>query len=131
MESNWAPRSDLKPGDANILHEPVVDRKNIIFPPLHIRLGLIKQFVEVLPTEGDCFKYFILAFPSLSFKKIKAGVFDCPQLTKDENFIGTISEHRKKAWLSFRNLVKDFFWKYTSVELYHNCLETFGELRSA
>nr|DBA21386.1 TPA: hypothetical protein GDO54_018032 [Pyxicephalus adspersus] len=26
VESNWPPRSDLKPGDPNILHEPLVDR---------------------------------------------------------------------------------------------------------
>ena len=38
-EMNWPPRSDLKPGDPNILHELLVERKKIIFPPLHIKLG--------------------------------------------------------------------------------------------
>jgi len=80
VESNWPPRSALKPGDPNIIHEPLVDRKNIIFPPLHMKLGLIKQFIKALPTEGDCFKYLIKVFPSLSFEKIKAGVFDGPQI---------------------------------------------------
>nr|DBA21505.1 TPA: hypothetical protein GDO54_018125 [Pyxicephalus adspersus] len=95
VERNWPPRSALKSGDLNILHEPLVDRKNIIFPPLHMKLGLMKQFVKALPTKGECFKYLILAFLSLSFEKIKAGVFDGPQirqLIKDEHFIRTMSE---------------------------------------
>ncbi|GBO30866.1 hypothetical protein AVEN_218440-1 [Araneus ventricosus] len=60
MQSNWPPRFGLKSGDPNILH---LDRKNIIFPPLHIKLGrsklLMKQFVKALSIEGDCFKYLI------------------------------------------------------------------------
>ncbi|GBN22005.1 hypothetical protein AVEN_175746-1 [Araneus ventricosus] len=68
-QSNWSPRSDLKPGDPNILYQPLVDRKNIIFPPVQIKLGLMKQFVKALSIEGDCFKYLISAFPSLSFEK--------------------------------------------------------------
>ena len=69
VERNWPTRSDLKPGDPNILHEPLVNRKKIIFPPLHIKLGLMKQFVKALPNEGDCLKYLILAFPGLSIEK--------------------------------------------------------------
>ena len=111
IESNWPPRDDLKPGDPNILHEPLVDRKKIIFPPLHIKLGVMKQFVKVLPTEGNCFKYLISAFPGLSIEKIKAGVFDGPQilqLIKDEAFIGTMSELERNAWLAFKDLIKNF-----------------------
>ncbi|XP_069623312.1 uncharacterized protein [Ranitomeya imitator] len=111
VESNWPPRSGLKPGDPNILHQPLVDRKNILFPPLHIKLGLMKQFVKALPTDGDCFKYIMLALPGLSIEKIKAGVFDGPQirqLIKDEHFTGTMSDLEKNAWLSFKDVVKNF-----------------------
>ena len=111
VESNWPPRSTLKQGDPNILNEPLVDRKNIIFPPLHLKLGLMKQFVKALATEGDCFKYILTAFPSLSFEKIKAGVFDGPQirqLIRDQHFIGTMTELEKNAWLSFKAIVTDF-----------------------
>ena len=76
IEKNWPPRSDLKPGDPNIVHEPLVDRKKIIFPPLHIKLGLMKQLVKALSTDGDCLKYIILTFPGLSIEKIKVGVFN-------------------------------------------------------
>ena len=56
VETKCPPRSDLKPGDPKILHEPLVDRKKTIFPLLHIKLGLMKKFVKTLPTYGDCFK---------------------------------------------------------------------------
>ncbi|KAF2367923.1 hypothetical protein FHG87_001323 [Trinorchestia longiramus] len=111
VETNWPQRSDLKPVDPNILHEPLVDRKKIIFPPLHIKLGLMKQFVKALLTDGDCFKYTILQFPGLSFEKIKAGVFVGPQMRqviKDEQFIGTMSDLDKNAWLSFKDVIENF-----------------------
>jgi hypothetical protein len=40
-------------GQANIIHEPLISRENIILPPLHIKLGLIKQFVKALDKSGD------------------------------------------------------------------------------
>ena len=80
IETNWPPRSDLKHGDPNILHDPLVDRKKIIFPPLHIKLGVMKQFVKAFSTYGNFFKYIILQLPGLSIEKIKGGVFDGPQI---------------------------------------------------
>ena len=102
---------NLKPGDPDILHESLVDRKKIIFPPLHIKLSLMKQFVKTLPIDSDCFKYITLALPGLSIEKIKTGVFDSPQirqLIKDEHFTGTMSDLEKNAWLSFKDVVKNF-----------------------
>ena len=80
LVTNWPPRSGLKPGDANILHEPLVERKKIIFSPLRIKLCLVKQFVKALSTDGDCFKYIILQFSGLPIEKIKSGVFDGSQI---------------------------------------------------
>lgn len=134
VQSKWPPRSDLKPGDPNIVSQPLVDRKNIIFPPLHIKLGLMKQFVRALSTEGDCFKYIISAFPSLSYEKIKAGVFDGPQirqLIKDERFIETMTELEKNAWLAFKSIVKDFLGNTRAqnyVEIVQQLLESFKKL---
>src|SRR5678816_4456324 len=39
-------KETLTPGDRNIVREPLVQRENIILPPLHIKLGLMKQFVK-------------------------------------------------------------------------------------
>ncbi|GBM30356.1 hypothetical protein AVEN_21475-1 [Araneus ventricosus] len=85
----------------------------------------MKQFVKPLPIEGDCFKYLISAFPSLSFEKIKANVFDGPQirqLVKDEYFIVTVTELQKNAWLAFRNIVK-YFLGNTRAQIYTEILQ--------
>ena len=71
----------------------------------------MKQFVTTLKTEGDCFKYLLSAFPGLSVEKIKAGVFDGPQiqqLIKDDHFIETMSQLEKNVWSSFKDLDQNF-----------------------
>ena len=39
------------------MKEALVDPLKILLPPLHIKLGIIKQFVKVLPKEGPSFMY--------------------------------------------------------------------------
>lgn len=76
----------------------------------------MKQFVKVLLTEADCFKYLISAFPSQSFEKIEAGVFDGPQirqLVKDSTFT---SEQCKK----FKDTVKDLLGNTLAQNLRRN-----------
>jgi hypothetical protein len=61
-------------------------------------------------------------FLACQLKKIKAIVFDGPQirqLIKDEHFIGTMSEHEKNAWLSFKDLIKNFLGNTRA----NNCTE--------
>ena len=49
-------RSELFPGSLNAV-APLVERSEIVFPPPHIKLGIMKQFVKVLEKDGDCVKY--------------------------------------------------------------------------
>ena len=67
-------RSELIPGS------PLVKRSKIVFPPLHIKLGILKQFVKALEKDGDYFKYIFMKFAGLSIEKLKAGVFDETQI---------------------------------------------------
>ena len=55
-------------------------KQKILMPFLHIKLGLIKQFVKQLDTEGEAFKYIQELFTKLSEAKIKAEVFVDPKL---------------------------------------------------
>ena len=75
-------RESLTPVNKNMLHCALVDRSNVILilPPLHIKLGLMKQFVKALNEEGVCFKYIQEKFPYMSAEKVKEGVFDKPQI---------------------------------------------------
>ena len=69
-------------GDKNIIIEPLVGRNRIVLPPLHIKLGPMKQFVKAVDKHGDCFNYIVKKFPGLSMEKMKAGIFDGPQIRK-------------------------------------------------
>ena len=72
----------------------------MILPSLHIKLGLMKQFVKSLHKKGTCFKYIQEKFPNLSAEKVKVGVFVGPQirkLTKDpQSIVFTITDVKKK-----------------------------------
>ena len=110
-QKEWPIRETLEAGMPNILHDPIVSRDKIIFPPLHIKLGLMKQFVKALSSDGECFQYIVSAFPALSIEKIKAGVFDGPQiraLVRDEEFVKKMIDKEKAAWQFFVEVIQNF-----------------------
>ena len=47
-------REQLVPGARNIINKPLVEREKILIPPLHMRLGLMKQFTRALDKDGRC-----------------------------------------------------------------------------
>ena len=53
---------------------------HLLFPLLHIKFGLIKQFTKALDKDSGCFTYLCHAFPGLTIKKLKAGLFDGPPI---------------------------------------------------
>ena len=81
-KKDWPAREDLAIGDKNIINVPLVNRDRIILPLLHIKLGLMKQFVKDPGKDGDCFNYIAKIFPGLSMEELKAGIFDGPQIRK-------------------------------------------------
>ena len=86
----------------------MVDRKNIIFPPLHFKLGLMKQFVKALDRSGDCIGYICSTFLGLSYEKKKAGIFDGPQirtLLRDQYSVTTMTVVEARAWKAFSKVV--------------------------
>ncbi|QQP55183.1 Uncharacterized protein FKW44_008291 [Caligus rogercresseyi] len=42
----------------------------------------MKQFTRALDKYGRCFNYLCRAFPRLTSEKVKAGIFDGPQIRK-------------------------------------------------
>ena len=81
IKKDW-PQEDLAVGNKNIINEPLVNWDYIILRPLHIKLGLMKQFVKALDKDGDCFNYIAKLFLGLSMEKLKAGIFDGSQILK-------------------------------------------------
>ena len=107
---NWATRN-LAVCDKNIINEPLINRYRIILPPLHIKLGLMKQFVKALDKDGDCFNYIAKTFPSLSMEKLKADIFDGPQICKlmqDQTITARITVAERAAWCSHVSMIREF-----------------------
>lgn len=111
VKKQWAQRMDWKVGCNNVEHKSLVDVKKILLPPLHIKLGLMKQFVKALDKESECFKYIQSQFPNLTTAKTEGGIFvgpDIRKLMRDENFTKTMTTNEKNAWVSFKSVVENF-----------------------
>lgn len=72
-DHKWPARITHQLGRNSIDHMPLVPSSKIILPPLHIKLGLIRNFVRALNSEGSAMKYLKTVFPKLSNAKIDAG----------------------------------------------------------
>ena len=64
-----------QPGMLNVFRQPLLDPNKVLLPPLHIKIGLVKQFVKVLDFGGETFQEIHLMFPKLFQAKIKGGIF--------------------------------------------------------
>ncbi|XP_076326643.1 uncharacterized protein LOC143233815 isoform X1 [Tachypleus tridentatus] len=79
---HWLQWTEFSVGRNNVRCKPLVDLQKVLFPPLYIKLGLMKQFVTALDKESAAFKYLRDFFPELSEAKVKADVFIGPQIKK-------------------------------------------------
>jgi hypothetical protein len=107
----WPKREQLQPGSKNVLNLSVVDHEIIPLPPLHIRLGMMKEFVKALDRNSPRFQYLCMRFSSLSHAKIREGIFDGPQICKlmmDDSFTDMMTEIEEDAWNAFKEVVKKF-----------------------
>ncbi|GBL74389.1 hypothetical protein AVEN_235356-1 [Araneus ventricosus] len=87
------------------MNTTVVPPEKVLLPPLHVKLGLMKQFIKSLPEDGECFKYLCSKFPKLSEAKLKDGAVtgqDVRKLLSDSLFSETMGGNEKEAWLLLR-----------------------------
>jgi len=78
---------------------------------MHLKLGLMKNFVKTMNQEEAAFTYLREKFTRLSEAKLKEGIFIDPQiwdLTKDEYFVKLLQGNEKAAWDSLKFVVKGF-----------------------
>ena len=98
----WPKRTSLTPGEKNVVNPPLVLLEKIFLPPLHIKLGLMKNFVNGMDKSGRGFEYVRNKFPNVSDAKIKDGIFIGPQireLMQDKQFDEDLNETERNAWL--------------------------------
>ena len=60
----------------------------------------MKQFGKAPDKDGHCFSYIAKTFPHLSMEKLKAGIFDGPQIFKlmqDQTFTARLTVAERAA----------------------------------
>lgn len=121
IKQNWPLRSGLVIGHKNVKNEPLVPSEKIILPPLHIKLGLIKNFVKALPRDKPGFLFLKTKFPTLSEAKIKEGIFigpDIKKLINDPAFLSSLSPIEKNAWVAFVDVTRNFLGNHKSPDFH-------------
>ena len=69
----WPERTIQEVGADSIENNPLVPSSKILLPPLHIKLGLIRNFIKALDVDGCALQHIKKVFPCLSNAKIEAG----------------------------------------------------------
>ena len=77
----WPKRTSLTPREKYV-GSPLVLLEKIYLPPLHIKLGFMKNFVKGMDKTGDVFESVRNNFPNVSDAKIKEGIFIGLQIRK-------------------------------------------------
>ena len=114
IKRDWPLRLSMEPGIKNVQYHPLVESKKILLPPLHIKLGLMKNFVKAMDKSKAAFEFLIKKFPS-SEAKIREGVFVGPQireLFQDAEFDQVLKGKEKRAWNTFKLVATNFLGNY-------------------
>jgi hypothetical protein len=134
VKKKWPPRDRMTPGNKNVLRLPLVASNKVLMPPLHIKLGLMKNFVKALSKDSDAFKYVCEMFPKLSYAKVKEGIFVGPQIRKliaDEQFDNILDATERNAWSAFKSVVANFLGNNKSpdyVNIVHKCISAYRDM---
>ena len=114
----WPTRNSYAPEVKNIPHTPLVNPEKVLMRPLHIKLGLMKNFVKAMAEQNsNGFKFLCKKFPKLSQAKLKEGIFVGPQIRevfKDPEFEKTLNTLELRAWHGFKWICSNFLGNFKS-----------------
>ena len=111
-QTDWGSRSTFVPGEHSLKENPLVDMNKVLLPPLHIKLGLMKNFVKALHKNGAAFQHLSTAFPGLSAAKLKEGIFVGPQIREvmnDTDFEENITDEKTYIGLASTKWKERYF----------------------
>ena len=111
-QKDWGSRSTFVPGEHSLKEKnPLVDMNKVLLPPLHIKLGLMKNFVKALHKNAAAFQHLSTVFPGLSAAKLKEGIFVGPQIREvltDTDFEELLNLKELRAWEAFKSVCSGF-----------------------
>ena len=70
----------------------------------------MKQFVKVLDKNVNCFTYIRSRFPGTSYEKVRAEIFDGPQIQRpirDPAFVLHMTVVESASWCSYVSVAKN------------------------
>ena len=124
-QKDWGSRNTFVPGEHSLKENSLVDMNKVLLPPLHIKFGLMKNFVKALHKNGAAFQHLSTVFPGLSAAKLKEGIFVGPQIRevlKDTDFEELLNLKELRAWEAFKSVCSGFLGN-TRVPDYQACME--------
>lgn len=132
---DWPPRPEHKVGQYNVKHKSLIDPQKVYLPPLHIKLGLMRNFVVAMDHESQGFQYLKDKFGSnITAAKLKAGIFvgpDIRDLMRDATFRGKLNTRELAAWDSFVLVAQNFLGNHRAdnyADLVANMLTAYHQL---
>lgn len=134
---HWIKRSSESEKQLKLMNTPLIKNiDDILLPPLHIKLGITKKFIEVaVKNNDDFFVCLKTIFPKLSNDKIRNGngcsirdvnIFyqllsllstgvlngpDIRKLMKSESFTNTLTNNHRKAWDALKDVIEGVLGK--------------------
>jgi hypothetical protein len=131
----WPPRSEHIVGRHNVQHESLVDPSKVYLPPLHIKLGLVRNFVVAMDRNGQGFQYLKEKFGAVKTDaKLKAGIFIGPEIReimRDTAFRTKLNPLELAAWDACTLVVQNFLGNHRAenyCELVTNMLTAYKQL---
>ena len=135
----WPERYNLHPGSHNIIQNSLVNPNRILLPPLHIKLGIMKNVIKALDQNGSTMQFLRRKFPKISEVKITAGILNGPQIRElihDNNFDNSMNVLTLRTWIVFKSIIQNFLGNHRSAD-YENlvdelmdCMERLGSRMS-
>ena len=127
-QKDWGSWSPFVPGEHSLKENPLVDMNKVLLPPLHIKLGLMNNFVKALHKNGAAFQHLSAVFQGLSAAKLKEGILVGPQIRevlKDTDFEELLNLKELRAWEAFKSVCSGFLGN-TRVPDYQAFIEDMG-----
>ena len=115
-KKEWPTRNSYAPGMKNIYHIPLVNPDKVLMPLLHIKLGLMKNFVKAMTKHrSNGFEFFCKKFPKLSQAKLKEGIFVSLQIRKnfdDPEFEKALNTLELRVWHALKWICFNFLGSF-------------------
>lgn len=137
-KTDWPKRpqwSTETAGKYNAVKPPLIPISKILMPPLHIKIGLVTQLFKKLYERNSKIRATLFSiFPSLSEAKIKAGVYDGPQieeLFQDNDLPKILTVEENYAFDSLKSVCKGFLGNKRDInhtDLIRKMMESFEKL---